>query len=62
MRLTELKIIMLLRYAWHLILSVFKQICHQEEVRNVANVLILIVHELTEYIQKFTIVDSLLSM
>lgn len=29
-----------------------KQICHQEEVRNVANVLILIVHELTEYIQK----------
>lgn len=62
MRLTELKIIMLLRYAWHLILSVFKQICHQEEVRNVANVLILIVHELTEYIQKYTIVDSLLSM
>lgn len=62
MRLTELKIIMLLRYAWHLILSVFKQICHQEEVRNVANVLILIVHELTEYIQKKTIVDSLLSM
>lgn len=52
MRLTELKIIMLLRYAWHLILSVFKQICHQEEVRNVANVLILIVHELTDYIQK----------
>lgn len=62
MRLTELKIIILLRYAWHLILSVFKQICHQEEVRNVANVLILIVHELTEYIQKKTIVDSLLSM
>lgn len=62
MRLTELKIIMLLRYAWHLILSVFKQICHQEEVSNVANVLILIVHELTEYIQKKTIVDSLLSM
>lgn len=62
MRLTELKIIMLLRYAWHLILSVFKQICHQEEVRNVANVFILIVHELTEYIQKKTIVDSLLSM
>lgn len=62
MRLTELKIIMLLQYAWHLILSVFKQICHQEEVRNVANVLILIVHELTEYIQKKTIVDSLLSM
>lgn len=52
MRLTELKIIMLLRYAWHVILSVFKQIFHQEEVRNVANVLILIVHELTEYIQK----------
>lgn len=62
MRLTELKIIMLLRYVWHLILSVFKQICHQEEVRNVANVLILTLHELTEYIQKYTIVDSLLSM